>query len=79
MLANIAKQIEQYSGAISAYQMLIKMQPDIGRWHLGLAVVYDKNSQFLLAVNEYAIALSKADLSVSSAKFAQQRMQALGE
>jgi MSHA biogenesis protein MshN len=79
MLANIAQQIEQYSGAISAYQMLIKMQPDIGRWHLGLAVVYDKNSQFLLAVNEYAIALSKADLSVSSAKFAQQRMQALGE
>ena len=79
MLANIAQQIEQYPSAIGAYQMLIKMQPYSGRWHLGLAIVYDKNSQFLLAVNEYALALTKADLSASSAKFAQQRMQALGE
>lgn len=79
MLANIAQQIEQYSSAISAYQVLINMQPYSGRWHLGLAIVYDKNSQFLLAVNEYALALTKADLSASSAKFAAQRMQALGE
>jgi len=79
MLANIAQKIEQYPSAISAYKVLIKMQPYSGRWHLGLAIVYDKNSQFTLAVNEYALALTKADLSVSSAKFAQQRMQALGE
>jgi len=79
MLANIAQQIEQYPSAIGAYQVLIEMQPYSGRWHLGLAIVYDKNSQFLLAVNEYALALTKADLSASSAKFAQQRMQALGE
>jgi len=77
--ANVAQKIEQYSGAISAYQVLIKMQPYSGRWHLGLAIVYDKNSQFPLAINEYALALTKADLSASSAKFAQQRMQALGE
>ncbi len=79
MLANVAQQIEQYPSAIGAYQMLINMQPYSGRWHLGLAIVYDKNSQFPLAVNEYALALTKADLSASSAKFAQQRMQALGE
>jgi len=79
LLANIAQKIEQYPSAISAYKVLIKMQPYSGRWHLGLAIVYDKNSQFTLAVNEYALALTKADLSVSSAKFVQQRMQALGE
>lgn len=62
-----------------AYQVLIKMQPDNGRWYLGLAIVYDKNSQFSLAVNAYALALAKADLSASSVKFAKQRMQALGE
>lgn len=78
-LANVAQQIEQYSSAVSAYQVLIKMQPYSGRWHLGLAIVYDKNSQFSLAINEYALALTKTDLSASSAKFAQQRMQALGE
>ena len=79
MLANVAQQIEQYPSAISAYKVLINMQPYSGRWHLGLAIVYDKNSQFTLARNEYAQALSKADLSVSSAKFAEQRLQALGE
>ena len=79
MLANISQQTQHYSSAIQAYQILIEMQPYSGRWHLGLATVYDKNSQFLLALNEYALALTKADLSASSAKFAQQRMQALGE
>ncbi|MGV2870456.1 tetratricopeptide repeat protein [Colwellia sp. E150_009] len=79
MLANIAQKIEQYPSAIMAYQVLIKMQPDNGRWYLGLAIVYDKNSQFSLAVNAYALALAKADLSASSVKFAKQRMQALGE
>jgi MSHA biogenesis protein MshN len=79
MLANIAQQIEQYPSAIGAYQVLIKMKPYSGRWHLGLAIVYDKNSQFELAVKEYGLALTKADLSASSAKFAEQRMQALGE
>lgn len=79
MLANIAQKIEQYPSAISAYQVLIKMQPYSGRWHLGLAIIYDKNSQFSLAINEYALALTKTDLSTSSAKFAKERMQALGE
>jgi len=79
MLANVSQQIEQYESAIQAYKVLIDMQAYSGRWHLGLAIVYDKSSQFSLAVNEYAIALKKSDLSVASAQFAQQRMQALGE
>ncbi|MGL1956519.1 MAG: tetratricopeptide repeat protein [Colwellia sp.] len=79
LLANVAQQIKQYQSAINAYQLLIKMQPYSGRWHLGLAIVYDKNSQFLLAVEEYTLALAKDDLSVSSAQFAHQRVQALGE
>ncbi|GAA6172435.1 MSHA biogenesis protein MshN [Colwellia sp. KU-HH00111] len=79
MLANIAQKIEQYSSAISAYKVLINMQPFSGRWHLGLAIVYDKNSQFDLAKNAYAQALTKTDISASSAKFAQQRLQELGE
>ena len=79
MLANVSQQVEQYQSAIQAYKVLIDMQAYSGRWHLGLAIVYDKSSQFSLAVNEYAIALKKSDLSVASAAFAQQRMQALGE
>jgi len=79
MLANVSQKIEQYKSAIQAYKILIDMQAYSGRWHLGLAIVYDKNSQFSLAVTEYALALTKPDLSVASAEFAKQRMQALGE
>lgn len=79
MLANVSQQIEQYKSAIQAYEILIDMQAYSGRWHLGLAIVYDKNSQFSSAVTEYALALTKPDLSVASAEFAQQRMQVLGE
>ncbi|MBL4822617.1 MAG: tetratricopeptide repeat protein [Colwellia sp.] len=79
MLANVAQQIEQYKSAIQAYKILIDMQSYSGRWHLGLAIVYDKNSQFSLAVTEYALALTKSDLSIAAAEFAEQRMQVLGE
>ena len=79
MLANVAQQIEAYESAIIAYKLLIKMQPYSGKWHLGIAITYDKNSQFTLAEQAYAKALSKHDLSKASAEFAQQRMQALGE
>ncbi|MCW8833557.1 MAG: tetratricopeptide repeat protein [Colwellia sp.] len=79
MLANVAQQVEAYDSAIKAYQVLINMQPYSGKWHLGLAIVYDKNSEFTLAQAEYALALSKNDLSNASAEFATQRMQALGE
>ena len=79
MLANVAQQIKQYKSAIQAYKILIDMQSYSGRWHLGLAIVYDKNSQFSLARTEYALALTKSDLSIATAEFAEQRMQALGE
>jgi MSHA biogenesis protein MshN len=79
MLANISQRIEQHKSAIQAYKILIEMQAYSGRWHLGLAIVYDKNSQFSLAVTEYRLSLTKSDLSIASAEFAQQRIQALGE
>jgi MSHA biogenesis protein MshN len=79
MLANVAQQIEAYQDAIMAYKVLITMQPYSGKWHLGLAIVYDRNSQFSLAEKEYALSLSKNDLSSASAEFATQRLQALGE
>jgi len=55
------------------------MQPDMGRWQLGLAVLYDKNSQFTLASEAYRSALTKNDLSISSEKFVKQRIQAIGQ
>ena len=79
MLANTAQQAQQNDIAIGAYQMLITMQPDLGRWQLGLAVLYDKNSQFALASKAYKTALTKSDLSISSEKFVKQRIEVIGQ
>jgi MSHA biogenesis protein MshN len=79
MLANTAQQAKQNEVAVDAYKVLIAMKPDIGRWQLGLAVLYDKNSQFALASKAYKKALTKNDLSVSSENFIKQRIQVIGQ
>jgi len=79
MLANTAQQAQQNTVAVNAYKMLIAMKPEIGRWQLGLAVLYDKNSQFELASMAYKKALTKNDLSVSSENFVKQRIQVIGQ
>ena len=79
MLANIAQQAQQNKVAVEAYKTLIAMKPDIGRWQLGLAVLYDKNSQFDLASMAYKKALIKNDLSASSENFVKQRIQVIGQ
>jgi len=79
MLANTAQQAQKNKVAVEAYNMLIVMQPDQGRWQLGLAVLYDKNSQFTLASSAYKKALTKNDLSRSSENFIKQRIEVIGQ
>jgi MSHA biogenesis protein MshN len=79
MLANTAQQAQQNKVAVDAYKMLIVMKPDIGRWQLGLAILYDKGSQFDLASVAYKKALTKNDLSVTSENFVKQRIQIIGQ
>jgi MSHA biogenesis protein MshN len=79
MLANTAQQAQQNKVAADAYKMLIVMQPDQGRWQLGLAVLYDKNSQFDLASTAYKKALTSNDLSLSSENFIKQRIDVIGQ
>ena len=79
MLANISQRINNVQSGVNAYEVLIKMQPNRSKWHLGLAIVYDQNSQFSLAKKEYILALNNNNLSSASHHFVQQRMQVLGE
>lgn len=79
LLANTAQQAKHNEIAVNAYQVLISMQPEAGRWYLGLAVLYDKNSQFSLASAAYKKALTKSDLSVSSESFIKQRIEIIGQ
>ncbi|ALO36070.1 MSHA biogenesis protein MshN [Colwellia sp. MT41] len=79
MLANTAQHAQQHEAGIAAYKMLITMYPNKGRWQLGLAVLYDKNSQFSLASKAYKAALKNHDLSISSENFVKQRIQVIAQ
>ena len=77
-MVNISQQIAEYAAAIKAYKILLEIQPQNSRWHLGLATIYDKTSRFSLAVNEYNLAIEHGGLSQDSNDFAKQRIKALG-
>lgn len=79
LLAQLAQELQQHPETVAAYFKLTQLQPHIGRWWLGLAAAYDSSSHFDEAKLAYKTALDKSNLSISSAKFAHQRIQALGE
>jgi len=77
--ASVAQQLSKYQQAIKSYQQLIKLQPNEARWWLGLAVAYDSNAQYQLALPAYQSAIAQGNLSASSLDFVQQRLQELRE
>jgi MSHA biogenesis protein MshN len=79
LLASHAQQISQFDVATTAYNLLTTLEPNAGRWWLGLAVAYDSNSEFDHAVKAYDQAIDKSDLSENARQFARQRVQELGE
>ncbi|MEW6989169.1 tetratricopeptide repeat protein [Colwelliaceae bacterium 6441] len=79
LLASNAQQVSEFDVAISAYQRLTSLEPNVARWWLGLAVGYDSNSNFELAKSAYRQALDSNELSENAQQFARQRLQALGE
>jgi MSHA biogenesis protein MshN len=79
LLASTAQQIEAYDQAIYAYQKLTILENSNGKWWLGLAIGFDKQSQFEQAVEAYTNAVSGHSLSINAIEFAQSRIRALGE
>ncbi|SET64197.1 Tetratricopeptide repeat-containing protein [Thalassotalea agarivorans] len=79
LLANVAQGISKYDKAALAFQRLISMQPEAGRWYLGLATAQDQMGQFEAAVKSYKQALDMGNLAKPSADFVKQRLVALGE
>jgi len=77
--ATTAQQLNEFSFAAQAYQILVNIEPSAARWWLGLAVAHDSNSEFEQASNAYKTALNKSGLSGSAETFARQRITELGE
>lgn len=79
LIANIASEINEYKSAANAYRKLLILEPNVGRWWLGLAVSLDSQGQFKLASNAYDEAITKGNLSSNALQFARQRVAELGE
>ena len=79
MIATTAQQLQQIQEAVYAYEKLTQLQPNDGRWWLGLAIAHDTDAKFELAINAYKKAILLPGISNSSMAFARQRIQELGE
>jgi len=77
--ATTAQQLNEFSFAADAYQVLVEIEPSAGRWWLGLAVALDSNGEFKQASIAYQTALNRTGLSGSAETFARQRIIELGE
>jgi len=77
--ATTAQQLNEFSFAAEAYQILVEIEPSAGRWWLGLAVALDSNGEFKQASIAYQTALNRTGLSGSAETFARQRILELGE
>lgn len=79
LLANTSAELNEHNSAITAYQKLITLEPDVGRWWLGVAVSLDSLGNFVPARNAYKQAIARNNLSSSAMKFARERLIELGE
>lgn len=79
LLASVAAELNEHDTAIVAYRKLITLEPNIGRWLLGLAVSLDSLGKFAAASDAYKQAIARKNLSTSAAQFARQRLIELGE
>lgn len=79
LLASTATELNEHDNAIMAYRELIALEPDMGRWWLGMAVSLDSLGKFVLARDAYKQALARNNLSSSAMQFARQRLIELGE
>ncbi len=78
-LATMASQAKQFPFAVKAYQKLIVLNPEQGRWWLGMAIALDSDGQYQQATLAYQKALHSKQLSQSSINFVNTRLMELGE
>jgi MSHA biogenesis protein MshN len=79
LLANVSAELSEHKSAVTAYRKLITLEPDVGRWWLGVAVSLDALGNFVPAIDAYKQAIARNNLSSSSMQFARERLIELGE
>jgi len=77
MKGSLARQLQRFDKAESAYSMLTQLQPDVGNWWLGYAISLDSQSKSQLALASYKMVVEKGGVSKPSLDFVLQRIEQL--
>lgn len=77
MRAALGQKSKQSEVTLESYQQLVGLDPENGRWWLGLAIQQERNMDFDSAFNSYQQALSLIGISKQSQNFVRDRMKVL--
>lgn len=72
--AALAQKLKQNPLALESYQHLVELEPDSGRWWLGLAIQQERAFELNLAKQAYQQAQKKLGLSSQSQQFIRDRL-----
>ncbi|NVD07588.1 tetratricopeptide repeat protein [Vibrio sp. JPW-9-11-11] len=72
--AALAQKQKQDEIALNSYQQLVRLEPDSGRWWLGLAIQQERAFELVQAKASYGEALTKLGLSSQSQQFIRDRL-----
>ncbi|WP_260261524.1 tetratricopeptide repeat protein [Vibrio intestinalis] len=75
--AALAQKNNQDQLAFDSYQQLVQLEPDSGRWWMGLAIQMERNLDIPKAIEAYQQALTKVGLSNQSQQFIRDRLALL--
>jgi len=75
--AALAQKNNQDQLAFDSYQQLVQLEPDSGRWWMGLAIQLERNLDIPKAIEAYQQALTKVGLSNQSQQFIRDRLALL--
>lgn len=77
MRAALGQKSKQGDVTLESYMQLVDIEPENGRWWLGLAIQQERNMDFESAIKSYKQALSLVGISKSSQNFVRDRMSIL--
>lgn len=77
--SDLAQKQGQFTLAEQAYRQLLQLEPQQGKWWMGLGYALDSQQQFALASQAYRSALSHPGLSMQATAFIEQRLNQLGD
>ncbi|WP_037459425.1 tetratricopeptide repeat protein [Shewanella sp. HN-41] len=76
--SDLAQKQGQFTLAEQAYRQLLQLEPQQGKWWMGLGYALDSQQQFVQASQAYHSALSHPGLSMQATAFIEQRLNQLG-